>query len=379
MGIKMFLLAGEASGDLHGANLAKALFLKDSSIQLDGWGGPKMKAAGVKLHRELKDLAFMGFVEVIANLPTIQKSFKIIKKYLLENKPDALVLIDYPGFNLKMAKWAHQHGIKVFYFISPTVWAWKADRALIIKEYVDRLYCILPFEVDFYKKYDVDVTYVGNPLLDSVSAFIPDDNFLGKNNLISKNYIAVLPGSRYQELKKILPVMAKAMSSMPESYFMVARTSLLPENKFTEILDQFYPDWKSNVSIITDKTYDILNHASSAMVTSGTATLETALFHVPQVVCYKTIPLNFRIAKTFVDVKYISLVNLIANKPIVKELIQGDLTPENLKAELALLEEDVKYRNKILEEYKELAKMIGEPGVAGRMAEDMIERLNVAL
>jgi len=366
MGLKMFLLAGEASGDLHGANLAKALFLKDHSIQLDGWGGPKMKAAGVKLHRELKDLAFMGFVEVIANLPTIQKSFKIIKKYLLENKP---------GFNLKMAKWAHQQGIKVFYFISPTVWAWKADRALIIKKHVDRLYCILPFEVDFYKKYDVDVTYVGNPLLDSVDAFKPDTEFLSSNNLNEKSYIAVLPGSRMQELKKIFPVMAGAMKTLPDKQFVVARTSLLPEQLFIEILDKYHPAWKSHVQIITDKTYDLLQHTSSAMVTSGTATLETALFHVPQVVCYKTIPLNFRIAKSFVNVKYISLVNLIANKPIVKELIQGDLTPENLKAELALLEEDVKYRNKILEEYKELAKMIGEPGVAERMAEDMVERL----
>ena len=375
MGLNMFLLAGEASGDLHGANLAKALLHKDPSIQLDGWGGPKMNAAGVKLHRELKDLAFMGFVEVIANLPTIQKSFKIIKKYLLENKPDALILIDYPGFNLKMAKWAHQNGIKVFYFISPTVWAWKADRALIIKEHVDRLYCILPFEVDFYKKYDVDVTYVGNPLLDSVDAFRPDVQFFSNNNLTERSYISVLPGSRMQELKKIFPVMVSAMKLLPVKQFVIARTSLLSEELFIEILNKYHPAWKSHVQIITDKTYDLLQHTSSAMVTSGTATLETALFHVPQVVCYKTIPLNFRIAKSFVNVKYISLVNLIANKPIVKELIQGDLTPENLKAELALLEEDVKYRNKILEEYKELAKMIGEPGVAERMAEDMVERL----
>lgn len=178
-----------------------------------------------------------------------------------------------------------------------------------------------------------------------------------------------------QELKKIFPVMAGAMKALPDKQFVVARTSLLPEQLFIEILDKYHSEWSSHVKIITDKTYDLLQHASSAMVTSGTATLETALFHVPQVVCYKTIPLNFRIAKTFVDVKYISLVNLIANKPIVKELIQGDLTPENLKAELALLEEDVKYRNKILEEYKDLATMIGEPGVAGRMAEDMLERL----
>ena len=375
MALKMFLLAGEASGDMHGANLAMALKQKDPSMQIDGWGGPKMKAAGVQLHRELKDLAFMGFVEVVANLPTIQKSFRIIKKYLLEQKPDAVVLIDYPGFNLKMAKWAHEHGIKVFYFISPTVWAWKADRALIIKEHVERLYCILPFEVDFYKKYDVDVTYVGNPLLDSVAAFKPDDNFLRDHQLKSKEFIAVLPGSRFQELKKIFPVMVKSMALMPDRKFIVARTSILPENKFTEILDKCYPAWKNNVVLITDKTYDILNHASSAMVTSGTATLETALFHVPQVVCYITNPLNYRIAKTFVDIQYISLVNLIANKLIVKEFIQRDLKPENLKAEMDLLEDDVNYRNSMLREYAVLSKMIGEPGVAGRMAEDMLGRM----
>lgn len=375
MALKMFLLAGEASGDMHGANLAMALKQKDPTMQIDGWGGPKMKAAGVQLHRELKDLAFMGFVEVVANLPTIQKSFRIIKKYLLEQKPDAIVLIDYPGFNLKMAKWAHEHGIKVFYFISPTVWAWKADRALIIKEHVERLYCILPFEVDFYKKYDVDVTYVGNPLLDSVAAFKPDDNFLSDHQLKSKEFIAVLPGSRFQELKKIFPVMARAMSLMPERKFIVARTSILPENKFTEILDKFYPNWINNVVLITDKTYDILHNASSAMVTSGTATLETALFHVPQVVCYITNPLNYRIAKTFVDIQYISLVNLIANKLIVKEFIQRDLKPENLKSELDLLEDDSTYRERMLQEYDALSKMIGEPGVAGRMAEDILGRI----
>ncbi len=375
MGKRMFLLAGEASGDMHGANLATALLNRDPSIVLDGWGGPKMKAAGVTLHRELKDLAFMGFVEVVANIMTIRQSFKLIKKYLLENKVEALVLIDYPGFNLKMAKWAHEHGIRVFYFISPTVWAWKADRALIIKKHVDRLYCILPFEVDFYKKYDVDVTYVGNPLLDSVAAFKSDESFLVVHFIEHKKYIAVLPGSRLQELSKIFPIMVRVMHDMPERKFVIARTSILPESIFTNILDKHYRDWKKNVKIITDKTYDILNHASSAMVTSGTATLETALFHVPQVVCYKTIPLNFRIAKTFVNIQYISLVNLIGNKDIVKELIQGDLTPYNLKAELALLEDDVKYRNRMLEEYKELAMMIGEPGVAGRMAEDMMGRV----
>jgi lipid-A-disaccharide synthase len=211
--------------------------------------------------------------------------------------------------------------------------------------------------------------------LDSVDAFRPDDQFLSNNNLTERSYISVLPGSRMQELKKIFPVMVSAMKLLPVKQFVIARTSLLSEELFIEILNKYHPAWKSHVQIITDKTYDLLQHTSSAMVTSGTATLETALFHVPQVVCYKTIPLNFRIAKSFVNVKYISLVNLIANKPIVKELIQGDLTPENLKAELALLEEDVKYRNKILEEYKELAKMIGEPGVAERMAEDMVERL----
>ena len=284
--MQYYIIAGEASGDLHGSNLIKALRKLDAAANFRCWGGDKMETAGATLVKHYRDLAFMGFVEVIANLPTIQKSFKIIKKYLLENKPDALILIDYPGFNLKMAKWAHQNGIKVFYFISPTVWAWKADRALIIKEHVDRLYCILPFEVDFYKKYDVDVTYVGNPLLDSVDAFRPDDQFLSNNNLTERSYISVLPGSRMQELKKIFPVMVSAMKLLPVKQFVIARTSLLSEELFIEILNKYHPAWKSHVQIITDKTYDLLQHTSSAMVTSGTATLETALFHVPQVVCY---------------------------------------------------------------------------------------------
>ncbi|MCA0334559.1 MAG: lipid-A-disaccharide synthase [Bacteroidetes bacterium] len=375
MALKFFLLAGEASGDMHGANLAKALKEARPDIILHGWGGPKMKSAGVVLHRELKDLSFMGFVEVLKNIGTIHKNFKLIKTLLNEWRPDALVLIDYPGFNLKIAKWAHRQGIKVFYFISPTVWAWKANRALIIKESVDRLYCILPFEVDFYKKLNYDVTYVGNPLSDPVSTFIPNPHFQSSHPFNNQEYIAALPGSRNQELIKIFPVMVRTMALMPEQHFVIARTSLLPEEAFVSVLEQYYPNWRNRVFIATDQTYDVLYHAHSAMVTSGTATLETALFHIPQVVCYSTNPINYHIAKSFVNIKYISLVNLIPDKAIVTELIQADLTPENLKKELIKLEDNSPQRSRILEDYQLLAMIVGEAGVSERMAKDMLQRM----
>ncbi len=342
---------------------------------LEGWGGPKMEAAGVALYRKLKDLAFMGFVEVLANIFTIKRNFSLIKNHLSKHKPDALVLIDYPGFNLKIAKWAHRQGIRVFYFISPTVWAWKAGRANIIRESVEQLYCILPFEVEFYKQLNYDVTYVGNPLVDSISRFTPDAGFLSENNLKKGDYIAILPGSRHQEVKRILPVMVGAMAQMPQKKFVIARTSLLPEDEFTFILDQIHPDWKKNVSIVTDKTYDTIYHASSAMVTSGTATLETALLNTPQVVCYAANSLNIRIAKAFVKVKYISLVNLIPDMPIVQELIQEDLSVSNLTREILKLEDDADYRNKMLEAYGLLKTLVGEPGVANRMALDILHRI----
>jgi len=375
MSRSIFLLAGEASGDLHGANLARALLKQDPSIRLDGWGGSRMSAAGVTLHRGLKDLAFMGYVEVLANIMTIRRSFALIKKYLSERRPDALVLIDYPGFNLKIARWAHNQGIRVFYFISPTVWAWKEKRVYTIRESVDRLYCIFPFEVDFYKRYDVDVTYVGNPLLDNVAAYTPDPDFTQNNSLNAGQYIAVLPGSRLQELYKIFPLIVETMKTMPGRQFVIARTSLLPENSFTGILDKHHPGWQDHISLITDRTYDVLHNASSAMVTSGTATLETALLRIPEVVCYITNPVNYRIARAFVRLRYISLVNLIADRPIVKELIQSELNVRNLAAELTALEEDTDYRNNMLSGYEQLAKMIGEPGVAERMAADMLNRI----
>ncbi len=376
MGKKIFLLAGEASGDLHGANLAMALKAVRPDIELEGWGGPKMEAARVNLYRTLKDLAFMGFVEVLANIFTIKRNFTLIKKHLSGHKPDALVLIDYPGFNLKIAKWAHRQGIRVFYFISPTVWAWKADRANIIRESVEQLYCILPFEVDFYKQLNYDVTYVGNPLVDSISRFTPDEGFLAAHNFCKGAYIAVLPGSRHQELKRILPVMVGAMAQLPQKKFVIARTSLLPEEEFTSILDRIHPDWKKNVSIVTDKTYDVLFNASSAMVTSGTATLETALLNIPQVVCYAANSLNILIAKAFVKVKYISLVNLIPDKAIVKELIQQDLTVSNLSKEVLKLEGNADYRKNMLNEYAKLRTLVGQPGVADRMAQDILKRLD---
>ncbi|MCO6460569.1 MAG: lipid-A-disaccharide synthase [Saprospiraceae bacterium] len=376
MELNIFILAGEASGDLHGANLAGALKAASPGINLHGWGGPKMEAQGVVLHRRLKDLSFMGFVEVIRHLRTIRKNFSLIKKFLTDHRPDALVLIDYPGFNLKIAKWAHSKGIRVFYFISPTVWAWKANRVFTIKDSVERLYCILPFEVDFYKKYNYEVTYVGNPLLDSVAAFTPNQGFRDSVQFADEPYIAVLPGSRMQELSGIFPVMVRTMAMMPRTKFIIARTSMVDLRHYKTILESLHPEWQTHISIATDQTYDTLHHASSAMVTSGTATLETALLRIPQVVCYKTNPLNFRIAKIFVNIKYISLVNLIPDKPILKELIQSDLTPDNLFHEIKKIEEDKSYRQRILSDYDALIELMGQPGVSRRMAADLLRRIN---
>jgi len=374
--MKYYVIAGEASGDLHGANVLREIARNDASAEFRLWGGERMSdAVQTPLVKHYKTYDYMGIVEVIKHLRTILKNIAFCKQDIAQYKPDAILFIDFPGFNLRIAPYAKSLGIKTFYFISPTVWAWKAGRANIIRESVEQLYCILPFEVEFYKQLNYDVTYVGNPLVDSISRFTPDAGFLSENNLKKGDYIAILPGSRHQEVKRILPVMVGAMAQMPQKKFVIARTSLLPEDEFTFILDQIHPDWKKNVSIVTDKTYDTIYHASSAMVTSGTATLETALLNTPQVVCYAANSLNIRIAKAFVKVKYISLVNLIPDMPIVQELIQEDLSVSNLTREILKLEDDADYRNKMLEAYGLLKTLVGEPGVANRMALDILHRI----
>ncbi len=327
--MKYYLIAGEASGDLHGSNLVRQLRQQDQQADIRCWGGDLMEQAGATVVKHYKDLAFMGFVEVVMNLRTIFKNLDLCKKDIEAWKPDVLVLIDYPGFNLRIAEWAKQQGLKVVYYISPQVWAWKEGRVKKIRETVDKMLVILPFEKDFYKKWNFEVEYVGHPLIEAVKAAkeapaLPP--FSGKP------IIALLPGSRKQEVEKKLPVMLSMARYFPEYQFIMAQAPSL-DDSFINGFTGAYP----NVSVVKGQTYPLLLQATAALVTSGTATLETALFGVPEVVCYKGSSVSYFFAKRLIKVKYISLVNLIMDKPVVKELIQDELTEENLLKELTLI------------------------------------------
>lgn len=363
-----YLIAGERSGDLHGANLIRAIRRHDPAAQCRAYGGEQMEEAGATLVRHYRDMAFMGFWEVLQNLRTIRRYLRECEQDLLAHRPDVLILIDYAGFNLRMARFAKQHGIRVFYYISPKVWAWNQKRALKIKATVDRLFVIFPFEVDFFRRYDYQVDYVGNPLLDAIAAFQPDPNFRQKHSLGDKPIIALLPGSRRQEVSAMLDKMLTTVPQFPQHQFVVGRVSNLPETLYTEALRN-YP----NVKIVTDAAYDLLQVAEAALVTSGTATLETALFRVPQVVCYQTTWLSYQIAKRVIAVPYISLVNLIMGKEVVKELIQDDLNPKRLNEELGKLVKGGSYRATQLADYETLHQKMGEPGASDRAGTLMVE------
>ena len=333
--MRYYIIAGEASGDLHGGNLIRAIHEQDKQANVRCWGGDKMEAAGATLVKHYRELAFMGFVEVIANLRTIFKNIDLCKKDIVVFKPDVLVLIDYPGFNMRIAEWAKKQGIKIVYYISPQVWAWKENRVKNIKRDVDKMLVILPFEVDFYKKWDFDVTYVGQPLVEVVRH--EKDN-VPVQPLSDKPIIALLPGSRAQEIKVKLPLMLQMVKYFPEYCFAVAQASAQPDSLYKEIIGN------EDVLLVKDRTYNLLKQARAGLITSGTATLETALFGVPQVVCYKGNAVSFWIATKVVSIKYISLVNLIMDKPVVTELIQSELTEDKLKAALTRLLKDEAYK-----------------------------------
>src|ERR1700712_5682763 len=364
--MKYYLVAGEASGDLHGANLMKALKEKDPQAEFRFFGGDLMLAEGGELVKHYADMAFMGFVEVIANLPAILKNLKFCKQDISAYEPDVLVLIDFPGFNLKIAEYAKANGIMVCYYISPKVWAWNQKRVLKIKRIVDHLFCILPFEVNFYKKWGMEVDYVGNPLLDAVAAFKPDPHFRKNNGLDDKKIIALLPGSRRQEISRLLPDMIAAAKKWPDYQFIVAGAPSFEPAYYDEYLQG------SNIKILFNATYDLLNNAHAAIVASGTASLETALFDVPQVVVYKSSAVSMRIAKLVVKVKYASLVNLIMEKEVVKELIQENCNPQKISEELGLILNNQQYRAEILDNYEKLDKKMGSPGASGRTAKLII-------
>ena len=371
--MKYYIIAGEASGDLHGANLIASLKKKDSRAKIRAWGGNLMKKQGATLVKHYRDLAFMGFVEVLLHLRTILRNLRFCKRDIMRFKPDAIILIDYPGFNMKIAKFAHKHGIKVYYYISPQVWAWKKRRVHTIKEVVDKMLVILPFEKDFYDEYRVDAHFVGHPLLDELSKvrYINKNNFVRQNKLNSKKeIIALLPGSRKQEVGRMLEVMLKVVDKFPEYQFVIGCAPSLPEEYYKSLIGN------ENVQLVFNKTYQLLQVASAALVTSGTATLETALFYVPEVVCYKGNKISYLIAKNLIKVKYISLVNLIMDKPVVKELIQNDLTPENVEAELKQLLTNHKVQRQLLDDYEDLRYKLGNAGASNNAATIIFDDLN---
>lgn len=367
--MKYFIIAGERSGDLHGSNLIKAIKEADKDADIQGWGGDYMEAAGARILTHYKDTAFMGFVEVLANLSKILGFFKLCKKQIQTFAPDAIILIDYAGFNMRIAKWAKPKGYKLFYYISPKVWAWNQDRAIKLKQTIDKLFVIFPFEVDFFKKYDYEVEFVGNPLFDAIAEFEPNPDFLSQNNLDESKIIALLPGSRKQEVEKMLELMVATKKQFPEYRFVIAGVSNLSK--------EFYQQFLSvEISIVYDQAYDLLSHAEAAMVTSGTATLETALFGVPQVVGYKTSWLSHKIAMQLIRVPFISLVNLIAQKEVVVELWQNELTPDNISSEIKKILNNSEERRAQKAEYQKIREVLGSTGASAKTGRRIVEILN---
>ncbi|HRH67314.1 MAG TPA: lipid-A-disaccharide synthase [Bacteroidia bacterium] len=370
--MKYYIIAGEASGDLHASNLMKELNQLDKDADFRAWGGELMQAQGAVLVKHYRDLAFMGFTEVVMNLRTILRNIENCKKDILEHRPDVLILVDYPGFNLRIAEFAKENSIKVFYYISPQVWAWKQSRVYKIKRTVDRMFVILPFEKEFYRKFDYPVDFVGHPLLDAIAekqtAFASKAEFLNENNLSNLPIIALLPGSRKQEIETMLPLMLSVQDNFPGYQFVIAGAPSQPENFYNRILD------RNKNKVIHNKTYELLFHSAAALVTSGTATLETALLKVPEVVCYKGGKISYYIARSLVKIKFISLVNLIMDKEVVKELIQQELNNKQITAELKKILNPL-HKEHLMKQYAELSRILGGPGASLHTAKLMMNYL----
>jgi lipid-A-disaccharide synthase len=356
---RIFIIAGEASGDLHGSHLVAALKAQDPSLDIQAWGGDLMERAGARITKHYRDLAFMGFAEVLANLRTIMRNFRICRAEIQDFAPDAVIMIDYPGFNLRMAGFVHNLGIKVFYYISPQVWAWKKSRIKHIRRDTDKLFVILPFEKKFYDSIGFDVEYFGHPLTDHLQASEPADALK----------VALLPGSRRQEVQRMLPIMLEVAGRFPAYTFVIAATSVLGKAYYEQFTQGHAVD------IVFDSTYNLLRQSRAALVTSGTATLEAALIGTPQLVCYKASPISYRIARALVKVKYISLVNLILDKAAVIELIQEDVSADSLSAELERLLNDSDYRASMFNNYADLRRMLGEKQVSAKIAARMLKLL----
>ncbi|GAB4317429.1 MAG: lipid-A-disaccharide synthase [Bacteroidales bacterium] len=366
--MRYYIIAGEASGDIHGSNLIRALKQIDQDAEFRCWGGDRMEQAGGRIVQHIRELAFMGFAEVIANLPEIRRNFRFCRQDMEAFQPDAVILIDYPGFNLRMAPFIKSRGYKLYYYISPQVWAWKKSRVKTISRYVDRMLVILPFEKEFYREHGVGVDYVGHPLLDELTAGNGnDDDKISLEREAGSRLVALLPGSRMQEIKKMLPEMAQVSERFPGYHFEVSLAPSIREETYRRILEP-WPE----ITLSKDNMHRLLRRSRAAIVTSGTATLETALLNVPQVVCYKSSPLSYFIARQVVDkkyVRYISLVNLIAGYRIVPELIQKDMNREKIAEALEAILKDGEARREMLTGYGKLKKLLGEGGASARAAE----------
>jgi lipid-A-disaccharide synthase len=359
--MKYYIIAGEASGDLHGSNLIKEIKKLDAHADIRCWGGDLMQQAGATLVKHYRELAFMGFVEVIMNLRTIFKNLRFCKEDIQQFQPDAVILVDYPGFNLRIAEWAKQQGIKTIFYISPQVWAWKEGRVKKMKQTIDKMIVILPFEKDYFKdKWNWEVEYVGHPLVEVIERY---KSSAGSEQLAAKPIIALLPGSRKQEIMKKLPIMLEVAPKFPEHQFIIAKAPSIDDDFYNELI-KAYP----NVSWVNNRTYQLLSQSAAALVTSGTATLETALFEVPEIVCYKGNNISYQIAKRVIKVKYISLVNLIMDKLVVKELIQNDLTVNNLVYELKNLLDNPNRQKQLADDYKQLKEVLSFRGNASENA-----------
>lgn len=370
--MKYYLIAGEASGDLHAANLMKALKKVDSEAAFRFWGGDLMAAHAGAPVKHYRDLAFMGFAEVIMNLRTILGNISFCKEDIQNFQPDVIIFVDYPGFNLRIAKWARQEGYKTHFYISPQIWAWKENRIKDIRRDVDEMYVILPFEKDFYeKKHNYDVHFVGHPLIDAIANRPPVniEKFKRAENLDDRPVIAVLPGSRKQEISKMLEIMLSITDEFKDYQFVIAGAPSQEAEFYRPFIQ------KKNVQLVMNKTYDVLGIATAALVTSGTATLETALFKVPEVVCYKGNFISYQIAKRVVNLDYISLVNLIMDREVVKELIQNDFNKKNLKKELKKILSEA-HRKKMFSDYLELEQKLGGVGASEKTARLIYEKIS---
>ena len=370
--MRYYLIAGERSGDLHGGNLVKALREHDPGAQFRGFGGEGMQQAGMELTVHYRQLAFMGFVAVLANLRTISRLMTRCQEDIQSFRPDVVILIDYAGFNMRIAKFAKANGYKVFYYISPKVWAWNTGRAWKLKASVDRMFCILPFEPAFFRSFDWEVDYVGNPVLDAVKAFLPTHDFRAKHQLDARPIVAVLPGSRKIELQRMVPVLVQVIRNHPQYQFVVAAVDTLPAHLYEPLRSL------PQVKLVFEQTYDLLSHARAAIVTSGTAALETGLFKVPQVVIYRAASIEYFIGIRFVKVKYISLVNLVANREVIRELLQHQMTGENIAAELARLMEESDYRTEMLKAYDEIYRQLDIGSASQNTASLMVNYLREA-